>query len=348
MQEAEAIANIEAEMRSVLAAERARAAVDVADLLRPLYGMMEYHLGWVDTAFNPDLADGGKKLRGQLCLLACALFDSAPDKALPFAATVELLHNFTLIHDDIQDRSLVRRHRPTVWSQWGIAQAINAGDGLYALARLALLRLVERGVDPALVLELALAGERTLLQIMHGQYLDLSFETDWEATEPRYLHMIEGKTASLLGYCLAGGGRIGGADEAEAATLKSCGLALGLGFQVRDDILGIWGEPSVTGKPPAADIRARKKTLPILIALERAQPAEIARLQAAFAQPEPDDSAVAEVLTILDRTAAAAHSQRWVETYHQRALTELAALGRTNAAGLALRRLAERLVERDF
>lgn len=347
----DAVAQIETEMRAVVAAEREvrlgeeRAGGDA--LIHPLFGMMQYHLGWADERFQPAAADGGKKLRGRLCLLACALVGGDLSRALPLAAAVEFLHNFTLVHDDIQDGSRTRHHRPTVWSIWGFGQAINVGDGLYALARLALLRAAERGVPAACLLDISRRCERTLLHILEGQYLDLSFEGDWSATVPLYLRMIEAKTASLVRFCLEAGALVGGGDERVVRSLAGCGRALGLGFQVRDDVLDIWGEPAVTGKPPAADIRGRKKSLPVLIAMERATPAERAVVERAYAA-DLDEAAVAAVLDVLDRTGARAAAQGWVERYHAEALAALAAVDGGSAAGAGLRELTERLVAREF
>jgi geranylgeranyl diphosphate synthase type I len=354
LSETEAIAAIEAEMRATIDAARTWLAATDPDraggdaVVEPLYGMMRYHLGWADADFRPAPGDGGKKLRGLLCLLACAALGAEPERALPLAAAVELLHNFTLVHDDIQDRSATRRHRPTVWSRWGIGQAINAGDGLYALARLALLRLAERGTPATVLLPLAADFERTLLRIMEGQYLDLSFEPDWRATVPLYERMIAGKSASLIAFCLEAGGRVGGASPAEAAALARCGLAIGLGFQARDDILGIWGAEEITGKPPAADLRARKKSLPILIALEAADDADRAAIRAAYARPEPDDADIAAVLAVLDRTDARQLTQGWVERHHAEALDTLGTVARENAATTAIRALIFRLVDREY
>lgn len=348
----EAVARIEAEMRATLAAERAARASDEAAggdaVVEPLFGMMCYHLGWVDEHFQPRAGDGGKKVRAQLCLLGCDLVGGDAEAALPLAATVEFLHNFTLVHDDIQDGSPTRRHRPTVWSLWGVGQAINVGDGLYALARLALLRLLDRGVAADRVLDVARRCERTLLHILEGQYLDLSFEGDWSATVPLYRRMIEAKTASLLRFCLEAGGLVGGGTAPEVTALGRCGLALGLGFQVRDDVLGIWGAPEVTGKPPAGDIRGRKKSLPVLMAMERATAAERAAVERAYAQPVLDEAAVASVLAVLDRTGAQAQAQAWVERYHAEAMAALASLGRDNPASTAVRQLGEHLVAREF
>jgi geranylgeranyl diphosphate synthase type I len=350
----EAIAAIEAEMRATMDAARDwlatgdRPTVGGAALVEPLWGMMRYHLGWDDASFRPARSDGGKKLRGQLCLLACALMGGDATRALPLAAAVELLHTFTLVHDDIQDQSPVRHHRPTVWRIWGMPQAINVGDGLNALARLALLRLIERGAPAALALALARDCERTLLHIMEGQYLDMSFEADWSATPALYERMIAGKTASLIGFCLEAGGRVGGATPDEAATLARCGHAIGLGFQVRDDILDIWGDPATTGKPPAADIRSRKKSLPVLLAMETAGEAERAIVRAAYARPTLDDADVAAVLAVLADAGARARSQARVEAHHDAALAALASLGRENEATTAIRSLLTRLVAREF
>lgn len=352
--EGEAIAAIEVEMRATLhdwqrwLAGRRSAPAETAALTDPLYGMMQYHLGWVDEAFQSAPGDGGKKLRGQLCLLACAAVGGDPVQALPLAAAVELLHNFTLVHDDIQDRSPLRRHRPTVWRLWGIGQAINVGDGLYALARLALARLPDRGVAADLTLALAMDAERTLLRILEGQYLDLRYEADWSATPELYERIIDGKSASLIAYCLEAGGRIGGATDAQAAALARCGRAIGLGFQVRDDILGIWGDEAITGKPPAADLRARKMSLPVLLSMVVASDDDQSTIRRAYSQPEPDDAAIRALLAVLNRAEARAASQAVVEQWHTAALAELAEIGGDVAPMIHLERLIGRLVAREF
>ena len=346
------VARIDDEMRAVLAAERAALAARWGEApndgpVAPLHNMMRYHLGWTDSDFRPVVGDGGKKVRGQLCLLACTAVGGDPERALPAAAAIELLHNFTLVHDDIQDQSETRRHRPTVWSLWGVAQAVNVGDGLYALARLALARLVERDVPAELALDLAVRFERALLSILEGQYLDLRFEADWTVSPALYQRTIEGKTARLIAFALEAGGLLGGGDAAQVAALARCGLALGLGFQARDDILSIWGEPSVTGKAVADDIRARKKSLPILLAMERASEVDRARVREMYAQASLDDGSIARVLDVLERTGARAASQTWVARFHDEALASLAEVTPDPHATAGLRALIERLVERE-
>ena len=143
---------IEAELHQMLAVHNPQ--------LRSFYGMMQYHLGWVDESFLPLQGDAGKRLRPLLCLLTCQASGGDPDQALPAAAAIELVHNFSLVHDDIEDKSDLRRGRPTVWKIWGAPQAINVGDGLFALARLAAQCLSDRGVPPERVLRPAWPSPR--------------------------------------------------------------------------------------------------------------------------------------------------------------------------------------------
>ncbi len=281
-----------------------RAAVPATGAAPFLYDMLRYHLGWLDRHGRPVQAPAGKRLRPLLCLLACEGYGGDYRRALPAAAAIELLHNFTLIHDDVQDRSDERRHRPTVWRLWGEAQAINAGDALYALARLALLRLAERGLAPSTVTAAAALLDHTCLRICEGQSLDVAFEGRLDVTYDEYLAMIGGKTAALLGCALEMGALVAGAAAEERQRMRECGETLGLAYQVQDDILGIWGEPSVTGKPAADDIRGRKKTLPIVYALTHGDRQHVERLHALFAAAALDEGDVAAVLRILEDTGA--------------------------------------------
>ncbi|MCA1723556.1 MAG: polyprenyl synthetase family protein, partial [Thermomicrobia bacterium] len=144
--------------------------------LSSLYGMMRYHLGWATPDFLLDRANGGKRLRPLVCLLCCAAAGGDPARAVPAAAAIELVHNFTLVHDDIQDNSAFRRHRRTVWSIWGMAQGINVGDGMHAIAHQVLLGLRERGVSADDLLDVMAGFDATVLRICEGQFLDIGFE----------------------------------------------------------------------------------------------------------------------------------------------------------------------------
>ncbi len=233
----------------------------VEDQYAGLRSMLAYHLGWEGEGAGPDAQ--GKRIRPILALLSAAALGADWKKALPAAAGVELLHNFSLIHDDIQDRSPARRGRPTVWIKWGLPQAINAGDLMFTLAYQALLKLT-----PA---EVALAATQTLSQacvrLTEGQYLDLSYETSRDLPVQSYWSMIAGKTAALLAACCELGALAARADPDQCQAMHNFGYSLGLAFQVEDDWLGVWGEPSLTGKSVESDLVSGKKTLPVVYAL---------------------------------------------------------------------------------
>jgi geranylgeranyl diphosphate synthase type I len=210
---------------------------------RPVAEMIAYHLGWGE----PSASGSGKRLRPLLCLASCAASGGTWQAALPAASAVELIHNFSLIHDDIEDRSETRRGRPTVWIRWGVAQALNTGDALLVLARLASLRLRGRGAaDPVLVWVVDRL-DRTCLELTVGQHLDLSFESARSISEEDYLAMIAGKTAALLEAAAEVGGRLAGAEGRRLAALAAFGRHLGLAFQLQDDVLGITRSAAFAG-----------------------------------------------------------------------------------------------------
>ena len=231
--------------------------------------MLRYHLGWVDEHGQAVEVYAGKQFRPLFLLLCAEAAGGDWRQALPAAAAVELIHNFSLIHDDIEDRSPLRRGRPTVWSIWGEAPAINAGDAMFALAHMAILRLAECDVPPARVLQAVQMFERTNLELTRGQHLDMAFELRQQVSVDEYLDMVRGKTAALIGLSAQLGALVAGQPEARVSEFAELGLSLGMAFQVRDDILGVWGDPAVTGKSAATDIVSRKKSLPILFGLDR-------------------------------------------------------------------------------
>jgi geranylgeranyl diphosphate synthase, type I len=308
-----------------------------------LYGMLRYHLGWVDTAFQPAAYKAGKRLRPVFLLLACEAQDGDWQKALPAAAAIELLHNFTLIHDDIEDRDRTRRGRPTLWAIWGEAQAINAGDALFTLAYRSLFNLQTTGGSPETILRAVNCYTDAILHITEGQHLDLSFESLSEVAEDTYLAMIRGKTAALLGLACELGGVLAGAPAAQIEALREFGVELGLAFQMQDDLLGLWGNPEQTGKPVGSDLCNRKKTLPILHGM--AHSADFAALVTATA--DIDDAAVAKGLTLLATTGSREYVQARAHAHHQAALAALHRSAGAGAAQAALRALAEQLMSRN-
>lgn len=231
-----------------------------------LRSMLAYHLGWEGEGAGP--VAQGKRIRPLLVLLSAASSGADWRKALPAAVSVELIHNFSLIHDDIQDVSEKRRGRPTVWVKWGIAQAINAGDLLFTLAFYNL-----HGLAGTKSFETVTEANRILqeacIHLTRGQYLDISYETRQEISLSEYWPMIGGKTGALLAASVELGALSAGASDERRQLFRKYGYSLGLAFQVWDDWLGVWGDPKVTGKSVASDLLAGKKTLPVIYALEK-------------------------------------------------------------------------------
>lgn len=248
---------VELEMQHVL-------DLSQGDHLDEFHMMMAYHMGWKGEGAEPKAT--GKRIRPLLVLLTCAAAGEDWHCALPAGAAVELLHNFSLIHDDIEDNSPLRRGRPTVWTRWGIPQAINAGDAMLTLAHLALHRLQETaGVSTAF--EASNILQKTCLELTKGQYLDISYETRQELDLLEYWPMVSGKTAALIAACTELGALVSGCTASSREAYRDFGYYLGLAFQALDDLLGIWGDSTHTGKSAESDLVSGKKSLPVLYGL---------------------------------------------------------------------------------
>ena len=289
---------------------------------RPMYEQMRYHLGL-------DGADGvsGKRLRPLLGLLAYQSLTGRHEPALPGAAAVELGHNFSLVHDDIEDTGTERRHRAALWTIAGVAQAINTGDALFVLSRLALHRLTELGFSDAKVLALMRLYDETCLALCEGQFIDIwTSEHDGSGSVELYFDMIGRKTAALIAGSVQAGAMLATDDEAVIDAYRAFGWALGIAFQLNDDLLGIWGEEAATGKEPS-DLAAHKKTLPILYALEHAGPEDRERLATIIALPAPSHPEVAEARAILERSGARDYTRDEARRYRDEAVRQLALTG---------------------
>ncbi|MDP2661611.1 MAG: polyprenyl synthetase family protein [Dehalococcoidia bacterium] len=318
----------------------------ISDGPTPLFDIVRYHLGWLDERGCDVSLPGGKMLRPILCLLSCHGVGGDYRGALPAAAAIEMVHNFSLIHDDVQDRSPQRRHRPTVWSLWGDAQAINAGDGLHVLAHLANMRLLERGVPPEKTLATLRELDQASLELCEGQYLDISFEQEARVSLQSYLMMIGKKTAALFAASARIGAILGAGAGDTVEGLGRFGEEIGLSFQIQDDILGIWGIEKETGKPSLDDIRAKKKSLPIVHAMSSAQPHSLRILDHAFARGDVSDEKLSAVLDILDDAGSRDYCDGIAREYWDRAWSRLNGLKLESTAEEALRRLASELVAR--
>ena len=243
-----------------------------------VYEMIRYHLG-LDGSEGPR----GKRMRPLLGLLAYASIAGEHARALPGAAAVELGHNFSLVHDDIEDGDVERRHRATLWALHGIPQAINTGDLIFSLSRVALHRLTDLGFSDSKVLRLMRLYDETCVLLCEGQYIDIATSaSDEPMTVELYFDMIGRKTAALISGSIEAGALLATDDEDVIARYRRFGWALGLAFQLNDDLLGIWGQEQKTGKVPT-DIARHKKTLPVLYAFQHANAADRERLAALHA-----------------------------------------------------------------
>lgn len=284
--------------------------------------MARYHLGLSTSSGEPTDPETrqvvqGKRIRPLIAMLSAEAVGGRAEDAAPVAAAIELLHNFTLIHDDIQDRSPNRRHRPTVWRVWGDAQAINAGDALFAASQLEVLRTTAG--DHQRVRDLIVAFNRTTIEIVRGQVLDLENEGRPDVSPEAYLTMIRGKTAAILRFAAWAGATVGGASASVAERFGEVGEAIGMGFQIRDDMLGIWAPADETGKDAADDIRRRKQSLPILILRQEASTEDLERIEELYKGEEIDADGTEEVLALLERYDVAAKTMAHVDDAHARA-----------------------------
>ena len=330
-----------------------RAAFPDVDL--PIYDMGRYALGWLDEQGRPASASG-KGARAALTMLGAEAITDDPAalrRATAGAAAVEIVHNFSLVHDDVQDGDIERRGRPTVWRVWGVAQAINTGDLMRELADAAMRRALLHGASSEAVLEAIRRLNQATMLMIEGQYLDLTFEQRMDVQVEEYLAMVERKTGAMMGVSLSIGATLAGATSEQADALDRAGKRLGRCFQMRDDWLGIWADPDALGKPTDADIRRRKKSFPILYTLSHA-PAETRRaLAEIYAADLADDGAdlpdeqVEWVHNMLGEIGADEATDRAAREEYEAFLEELAS-GDPRAAAVAdLEELARFTLERD-
>lgn len=307
---------------------------------RQFHEMLTYHMGWTGEGAGPEAR--GKRIRPLLVILTAASCNY-PEwlRAVSAAAAVELVHNFSLVHDDIQDNSPKRRGRPTVWTKWNMPQAINVGDALFVISNLAMMDLA-KNFPPDKVIQAATVLHETCLALTRGQFLDMSYENRNDLTIADYWPMIEGKTAALLSACTQIGSILGGADDTTIEQYRVFGRDLGLAFQVQDDILGIWGDEALTGKSAASDLVEGKNSLPVLYGI--GQKGRFAKRWAASAI-RPDE--VAEVAQMLKDEGAYEFAQRQGARLTDQALGALKKSNARGEAGAALMELADKLLRRE-
>jgi geranylgeranyl diphosphate synthase type I len=327
--------------------ERARTIVTpalraaVARLSPELRHPTEYHLGWVDLDGRPAIGSGGKHVRAALALLSAAAVGADETVGVPGAVAIELVHNFSLLHDDVIDVDRERRHRTTVWAAFGVGHAITAGD---AMATLALQVLLDEGTPEAVRAASALAEGTS--QMIAGETVDIVFETREDVSWDECLEMSSAKTGALLACAASLGAILAGAPAERVSALGSYGMHLGLAFQAVDDVLGIWGETATTGKPVFGDLRQQKKTLPITAALARSN-GNMGELRALLQASRDDEDAAALAADLIEKFGGRQATEQAAVEHLDAALTALHAADPAPLAAAELAELARFVVERQ-
>lgn len=314
----------------------------------PLYWqMVEHHFRWdLNSPQSPSFdlnAINGKRARPLMTLLVAEAIAGAYAQAMPGAVAVELLHNFTLIHDDVMDVSETRRGRITVWRRWNSSQAVNAGDGLYTWAMRALTFVPEPKIARAMRCLL-----EACMSTVEGQILDIGFETRMEVSTAEYVTMIYNKSGALI----EGSARLGAILTCEdSATVDAYGefaKNLGIAFQIQDDYLGIWGDESITGKSASSDIENKKKSYPLLIILDEGSESDKATLSKIYQQEKVSKEDVKTILDILKAVHAEERTRQLTNDFYDKAIAALAAVPTGSKQHDKLLGLAQFLVKRDY
>lgn len=312
------------------------------------YDVLRYHMGWQDEQGRPCHREVGKFIRPLLCLLSYQAVGGDAMRIMPAAAALELIHNFSLIHDDIQDASSERHHRDTVWKIWGQSQAINAGDAMFALAFSALFKLRYNGINEQKVVTAAQLLNKACLELCEGQYLDIAYQSRLDVTMKDYLDMIAKKTAALMAASTAIGACLAADGVKVVDSLYGFGKELGMAYQIQDDILGIWGKEGEIGKPVKEDISRRKKTLPVVYAFENCKDSDREKLEELYSQEAISSEDIAMVVEILDCSGARKYGEKLIGRYHRQALAKLGISSLDLSRQTPLKEMASFLLERDY
>ena len=287
-----------------------------------LYRMMAQHMGWLDELGEQVESRADLRVHPTLCVLACEALGGEPANAMPAAAAVELVFRSSQIHGDIQDGVPERYGRPTVWWTWGPAQAINAGDGMHALARLSLLRLADGGMTPEQAFRAASTLDAAALRYCEGRFLDLTYQERVDITQEAYLEAVEGRWAALMGCAAELGAQMASAGEGAEQAMALYGRKLGAASHIRDDVTRMWGS-AVEMMPHAGDLLNKRKSLPIVYALRNATGAERRTLGDVYFKRvmEPED--LGRILEVLERLGAREFAQEKADALCREAIEAL-------------------------
>ena len=319
---------------------------------KQFHEMLTYHMGW--TGEGAGALATGKRIRPLITLLSTSSSvlgkkeDESKNTVLKWlhaksaAAAIELIHNFSLVHDDIQDNSDLRRGRRTVWVKWGSPMAINVGDAMFVIANQAILDLVEH-YPAEMVVKAASILNSCCLDLTRGQFLDMSYEERNDLSIEDYWPMIGGKTSALLSACTHIGSLLGYANDEKQEAYRLFGYHLGLAFQVQDDILGIWGDEALTGKSAASDLVEGKNSLPVLFALGKSKNGAFANR---WKQGPISVDEVGAVAALLEDEGGKEFAEKMSEAETQKALGYLKQANPQGEAGEEMLKLANMLLKR--
>ena len=311
--------------------------------------IISYHFGWVDQHFQPVDSQRGKMLRPTISLLVFEAITGRYKEALPVAAAIEMIHNFSLLHDDIEDNDVERRGRPTAWTIWGQPRVINIGDYLFSLAYKTLYQLDPDKIPPDRIFAVFCLINEACLKLTEGQDLDLQFETLQEVSTEMYLDMVSKKTGALIEAAILSGAKLATSDEHIIKNYYDFARNISLAFQIRDDVLGIWGDTAKTGKSVVNDLRKKKKTLPVIYTLDKSSSARREKLERYYSNPEPLSGAEIEfVRECLEWAHARNYAQSVADDYRQKAFAALDKIGATNQAQTELKMITEFLISRSY
>jgi geranylgeranyl diphosphate synthase, type I len=312
-------------------------------------GVIGYHFGWLDTHFARSNCPPGTLFRPTITLLVFEAITGRYQEALPAAAAIEIIHNFSLLHDDIEDNDVERRGRPTAWTIWGQARVINIGDYLYSLAYRALGQLDLTQIPADRILAVWRLVNRACIKLTEGQDLDLRFETLSKVSTDMYLDMVYKKTGALIEAAILAGATLATTDTLLLQNYYDFARHIGLAFQIRDDVLGIWGDSAKTGKSTANDLRKKKKTLPVIYTLGKVSGQRCDKLQTLYVTQEPlVETEIEFVRDCLDWAGAQQYAQGVADDYRQKAFDALNRLGAVNQAQVELKTIAEFLINRAY
>ena len=308
-----------------------------------LYRMMSYHLGWEDKPGGDQGPVRRDRTHGAACMMACSAAGGDPESALPAAAAVELVESFSQIHDDVQSGQPMRYARDAVWWVWGPAQAINVGDAMHALARLAVFALAERGLTPEVTFSAVQIVDRAVLELCEGRFKDLESQERIDLDVDGYLEMAAGKTGALYACAMQLGALAASADDATIEAMGTCGRTLGLALQIHKDVMELWGDGG-TAAPPGAEVLNKKKLFPVVYSLSKASISEKRRLGDIYFKRVLDTEDVVKVRDILDELGARDRAGELIAQYRSEAAASLDVPGITAAGRTAISDLADYLV----